>query len=118
MVLDFSFEGQVLSVMIVALLVACMHVERRRIESDLGYRVEVFNEFSLIVLSCIMIGYAMCAGDGRALIILGWIHIVYFLLCITINFCVFFYKALIKQKLWCKHRFCKRQSVQNLKNRF
>ena len=95
MVWSHSFEAQVLSIMISTLLVACMHVERRRIESDLGYRVEVFNEVSLIVLSCIMIGYAICTGDGRALIALGWIHIVYFLLCITVNFSIFFYKGLI-----------------------
>ena len=111
MVLDFSFEGQVLSIMIVALLVACMHVDRRRIESDLGYRIEVYNEISLIVLSCIMIGYAMCVGDGHALSRQGWIHIFYALKCILIGFSVFFYKGLIKQKLWCKHRFCKRQCV-------
>ena len=111
MVWNYTFEGQVQSMIVVTLLVACMHVDRRRIESDLGYKVEVYNEVSLIVLSCIMIGYAMCVGDGAALMRQGWIHIIYFLKCVLVSFSVFFYKGLIKQKLWCKHRFCKRQSV-------
>ena len=90
------------------LLVACMHVERRRIESDLGYRVEVYNEVNLIVLSCIMIGYAMCVGDGLALIRQGWIHIFFFGKCVLVSFSVFLFQGIIRQKLWCKHKFCKR----------
>ena len=95
MVWHYTFEGQVLAMIVVTLLVICMLVNRRYIESNVGYKVEVLNEVCVIALSCIMIGYAMCVGDGRALNLQGWIHIGFFLFTILVNFIVFLYKGCI-----------------------
>ena len=101
MVWHYNFEGQVLAMIVVNLLVGSMNVDRRRIESNFSYRIEIYNELNLTLISCIFIGYAMCVGDGHARLLLGWYHIVFFLICLGISFSGFLYKGTIKTKLWC-----------------
>ena len=67
------------------MLVTCMHLHKKGIESYGSYVLEIFYEVILLILSYLLMGFEMLAYEGRAININSWVYIVVCLICLHIG---------------------------------
>ena len=115
MVWDYPFEGQIVMVIVLTLLTICMHLDRRMINSDVGYVIEIYNEITIVLISYVLIGYAMFVNNGKAINGQGWVHIVLFVKCVSVSAIVLLFTAIKRTFRWFKYRFCRKRRVVKIK---
>ena len=61
-----TLMGQICIQLTLTLCQICMMLDRRRTDSYVGYVVEIINELTIVLLSYVMMGYAMLVLEGSA----------------------------------------------------
>ena len=113
-----SFAGQVLVQLTITMIWVSIMLDRRRSESIVAYRLEILNEYMLILLYYLMMGYGMFVLQGEERDTLGVINIAIFLTLITINLVVILYDTVRNLIRWCKYKFCRSKFMRNFQQRF
>ena len=80
--------------MILSMLMMIMHLDKRRIFSDMGYILEIYFEATFIILCYVMVGFAIYFRNGRALHANGWVFNVVFLASILVGATCFILQSL------------------------
>ena len=99
------------------LLTLCMHLDRKRIASILGYRLEVFNEMTVMSLLYLMKGFAFLADDGHAQNFNGWFYLALLFICTLIGAIIFITAAVKRLIFWFKYKFLRKKWVIDLKQK-
>ena len=110
--------GQIIVQMTLTMLVICMMLDRRRIESNTAYVTEIINEIIVVILSYIMMGYGVYVLDGSTQNTIGSINIFVLFLCIGINFIILIFNSIKGIYRWIKYKFCYKPCVLRFKAKY
>ena len=92
-----------------------MMLQTRRVESSLGYRVEIMNETLLVILYYVAMGYGVLIGYGTALHDMGSLHIALIFTIILPNAAIIAYLTVKWIIRWYKYRFVRKSFMVKLK---
>ena len=113
-----SFAGQVLVQLTITMIWVSIMLDRRRSESIVAYRLEILNEYMLILLYYLMMGYGMFVLQGKEKYTLGMLNIATLFTLILINLVVIIYDTLRNLIRWCKYKFCRSKCMLRFRKRW
>ena len=111
MVWMYMVLGQIMLQMTLTLFQICLLLDRRRIDSTLGYRMEIFNEMMIVCVSYTMIIYACFPLEGVFINAIGMLNVILILLCLGVNAVVIIAVSLKSNYRWCRYRFVRKSCV-------